>query len=68
MHARLGDQIELCRKQITLAKIRAVASPHLRHDYERLEKHWTDLAMTLAFAHEVSGFLEWRARRLEPPA
>jgi hypothetical protein len=66
---RLSDQIHSCQEQAALVRIRAItaATPQMRREYKRLERHWRQLAATLGFAKKVSGYLEWRSRRLEVP-
>lgn len=67
MLARLQDQITACDQARRLARHKAALhrSPQMREEYLRLEAHWHQLAETLDFAAKVSGFLEWRSRRLE---
>ena len=69
MLARLGDQIVTCRDEARLARIRAVAAhtPQMQKEYQRLERHWLQLAETLDFAAMISGYLQWTSQRLEPP-
>jgi hypothetical protein len=69
MLAQLGDQIVSAKEQIILARFKATLAdtPELRREYRRLERRWRELARTLEFATAISGFLEWRAQRLEPP-
>jgi hypothetical protein len=66
---RISGQIVACEEQVALVRFKAVSasSPAMRQEYRKLEKHWRQLAKSLGFAAEVSGYLNWRAHRLAPP-
>lgn len=69
MLARICDQIIVAEEEAILARFKAkiALSPQIRQEYEQLEQRWLQLAQTLQFATSISGFLEWRAQRLDPP-
>ncbi len=69
MLARLNDQIVACQEEAALARIKAITAPsaQMQAEYQRLEAHWLELAESLSFAAQVSGFLQWNAQRLQPP-
>lgn len=69
MLARLGDQIDNCNEEAAMCRIKAITarSSELQAEYQRLEQHWRALGESLAFAERVSGFIEWKAQRLQPP-
>lgn len=70
MH-RLTGQANLCRARgelcRTLARHRH-CEEYKRVGYEALAQHWFALEQSYRQAEEVSGFLEWASRRLEPPS
>jgi hypothetical protein len=68
MLARIRDQIIVAKEEADLARFKAkLAPPPLRQGYEQLEQQWLQLAQSLQFATMISGYLEWRSQRLEPP-
>ena len=69
LQQRINEQIFLCYERAELASRAAQASDDrdIARDYRKLEAGWFDLAEKLRFARQVSGFIEWRARRLNPP-
>ena len=53
------EEATKCRMMATLA-----ASKTTRRHYERLSRHWQQLAESYRLAEQVSGHLEWRAKWL----
>jgi 5'-deoxynucleotidase YfbR-like HD superfamily hydrolase len=69
MLTRVRDQIAVCEEEIVLSRFKATLAtdPRLRKEYRRLERHWREVAKTLRFATEISGYLQWTSRGLDPP-
>jgi len=69
MRATIGERIVACQQQATCARILATAAetPEMRREYWALEQSWLQVADALEYAQTISGYLQWAARRLEPP-
>jgi hypothetical protein len=55
---RLTGQADYCRERALICA---------RQGYREIARHWIKLARSYKLAEEVSGFLDWQSRRLEPP-
>lgn len=66
---RLTGQADHCRQLATRFRREAktLKDPIFRNQMLRLAKHWAELAESYDLAEDVSGFLQWDARRLLPP-
>jgi hypothetical protein len=71
MRSRLTGQADYCRMR-ALEACRRICDPRLddnaREQFREIASHWFALAQSYKLAEEVSGFLQWDAQRLEPPA
>jgi len=71
MRSRLVGKAQLCQERARLCRALAGhrhCEQSKRGEYRRMAQHWDALAEHFRLAEEVSGFLEWNARRLEPPS
>jgi len=70
MLARIRNEIACCQLHIKECE-RKAADPNLgkgsRADFRLLARNWRRLAASYETAGEISGYLEWQARRLAPP-
>jgi hypothetical protein len=55
-----------CSEEEAVARLRAALAktPELKREHRRIARRWRQLAAAYAEARRVSGFLEWRSRRL----
>ena len=70
MLARMGDELTVCLLHLEECE-RKAADPAFsraaRADFARVAESWRRLAASLEVATRISSYLEWRAKRLEPP-
>jgi len=67
---RLTGKAELCRERALLCEALADhrhCDEYKRSQYRTMARHWFALARTFKLAEDVSGFLDWASRRMEPP-
>jgi hypothetical protein len=71
MRSRLTGQADYCRMR-ALEACRRICDPRLednaREQFREIASRWFALVRCYQQAEEVSGFLQWDAQRLEPPA
>ena len=70
MLGRLSDEMRVCHLHLEKCERKAAdarRSARHRKDYARLAESWRRLAQSYEFAGQISGFLEWQAKRLVPP-
>jgi hypothetical protein len=70
MLARITDQARYALERAERCRHihRLAGDPQTRREYEKLEQGWLRLAESFQFAEQISGYLEWQSKRLEPPA
>jgi hypothetical protein len=69
MLARLTGQADYCRERALESYVRAgrCQDEKLRSEYGQIARRWHALVRSFELAEQVSGFLDWNAKRLEPP-
>lgn len=68
--SRITGQAEECFERARTCRLLAEDisfDEKARKDFADMAERWLTLARSYALAEEISGFIEWQAKRLDPP-
>ncbi len=70
MPSRISGQIDVCFERAETCRQLANDFSYdavSRHDFSEMAIRWLALAKSYQTAQELSGYLEWQSKRVEPP-